>query len=270
MRKIVVLALLVSACAASQNAPAPAGDDVRATLSAQSAELAALRQEVEALKTKQKEMEEKLARPPPAPRHGPDPAAIYAFPVGDSPVRGPQDAWVTIVEVSDFQCPFCARVQPTLTALLDRYKGEVRLVFKHNPLPFHVRAMPAAVASECAREQQRFWDLHDLIFPNQREIEDKDLFAYAERAGMSVSKFRACYEKAKHRGRIEGDQKVAAALGARGTPAFFIHGRVLSGAQPETAFAALIDEELARAKASEIPRAEYYQRAVMDKGKSGM
>ncbi len=271
MHQATAFLLFASACATAKGPTAAPSEDLRVGLLAQGQDLAALRQEVEALKAKQKDLEDRTARATPAPpRHGPDPAAVYAFPVGDSPVRGRQDAWVTIVEVSDFQCPFCARVQPTLMALLDRYKGDVRVVFKHNPLPFHPRAMPAALASECARDEQRFWELHDLLFPNQRELEDQQILAYAERAGASKTRFRACFEKAKHQGRIEADQQLANGLGARGTPAFFVNGRFLSGAQPQAAFELLIDEELKRAKESGIPRAEYYQRAVVDKGKSAM
>src|SRR4051812_41295422 len=96
------------------------------------------------------------AMPQPPPQRGPDPAKVYAFPIGESPVHGQSDAWVTIIEVSDFQCPFCGRAVATLKQIEDTYKDDVRLVFKHNPLPFHQRAMPAALAAECAHEQNKF------------------------------------------------------------------------------------------------------------------
>lgn len=98
---------------------------------------------------------------------GPDPSKVHAAPVADSPVRGPNDAWVTIVEWTDFQCPFCSRVVDTLQQVQRNYGTDVRVVVKMNPLPFHVRALAAANAAECAHEQGKFWAVHDALFKNQ-------------------------------------------------------------------------------------------------------
>jgi protein-disulfide isomerase len=108
--------------------------------------------------------------------------------------------------------------------------------------------------------------MHDLIFENQRELEDNHLEGYAKTAGVDVEKWKSCYASDKYDARIDADQKQAVALGARGTPAFFINGRYLGGAQPFAAFQTLIDEELKKAKASGIPKEEYYKKAVVEKG----
>jgi protein-disulfide isomerase len=211
---------------------------------------------------------EKLAAPPPAPaRPGrPDAKKVYSFPVGDSATKGPDDAGVTIVEISDFQCPFCKRVGPTLKQIEEKYGDDVRFVWKHNALSFHKRAKPAARAVECAREQGKFWEMHDQLFENQRQLEDPQLEAYAKLVGLDFEKWKACYVSKKYDARIDADQKQAVTLGARGTPAFFINGRYLGGAQPFSAFQKLIDEELKKAKESGIPKADYYKKVVEEKG----
>ncbi len=196
----------------------------------------------------------------------PDPQKTYAVPVGSSAAKGPEDAWVTIVAISDFQCPFCKRVVPTLEQIEKTYEKEVRVVFKHNALPFHKQARPAALAAECAGEQGKFWPMHDALFADQKALDDGGLEAAAKKAGVDVGRWKGCYTGGKPGARIDADQQLANSLGARGTPAFFINGRYLSGAQPFEAFKALIDEELAKAKQSGIPRRDYYQKAVLEKG----
>ena len=126
--------------------------------------------------------------------------------------------------------------------------------------------MPAANAAECAREQQKFWKMHDQIFANYRALEDPDLEGYAKKAGLGLQRFKACFEQNKHKDRIENDQKIATSLGARGTPAFFINGRYLSGAQPYQNFAKLVDEELDKAKKSGVAAADYYRKVVEEQG----
>ena len=208
------------------------------------------------------------AAPPQQP--GPDPSKVYAYPVGDSPGHGPADAWVTIVEVSDFQCPFCGRAVGTIKEIEQNYKDDVRVVFKHNPLPFHNRALPSALAAECAHEQNKFWEMHDKLFDNQRAQEDANLETYAKDIKLNVDKFKSCMKDQKDKKRIEEDQQMATRLGARGTPAFFINGRFLSGAQPFPAFKTIIDEELKKAKDSGIAKKEYYAKAVEAKGEKAM
>ena len=207
--------------------------------------------------------------PPQAPR-GPDPSKVYAFPVGDSAAKGSSDAWVTIVEVSDFQCPFCSRVGETLKQVEKEYGGDVRFVYKYNPLPFHNRAIPAAMAAECSNEQGKFWAMHDKVFANQQMLEDANLEDYAKQVGVNVDRWKKCYTDNKYKAKIENDQAVAARLGARGTPAFFINGRFLSGAQPFPAFKSIIDEELKKAKDSGTNKKEYYVKSVEEKGEKSM
>ncbi len=141
------------------------------------------------------------------------------------------------------------------------------MVFKHNPLGFHKRAMPAANATACAQEQGKFWEMHDIIFENNRKLEDADLESYADKIGLKKKAWKDCYSQNKYKDRIVKEQKTAVSLGARGTPAFFINGRFLSGARPFDSFKELIDEELKKAKGSGVARADYYQKNVVEKGK---
>lgn len=143
-------------------------------------------------------------------------------------------------------------------------------MFKHNPLSFHQRAMPAAMATECAREQGKFWQLHDAIFENQRALEDADLEKYAQGVGLNMGPWKDCYKANKHQARIMNDQALSMKLGARGTPAFYINGKFLSGAQPFPAFDSIVSAELEKAKGSGISRSEYYQKVVVEKGDKAM
>lgn len=191
----------------------------------------------------------------------PDPDARYAATIGDAHTKGPADALVTIVIFSDFQCPFCARVRPTLNKIVEKYGKDVRLVFKHNPLAFHQDAVPAALASEAAGRQGKFWKMHDQLFDNQRKLKNEDLLRYAKKLRLNRKKFRRALEDQGLERKIEEHRKQAARLGARGTPTFFINGRFLSGAQPFESFAALIDLELEHARSmvdTGTPRREVY------------
>jgi len=202
---------------------------------------------------------------PQQPRRLPDPKAVYAVPVGSSPAKGPSDALVTIVEFSDFQCPFCGRVEATVKQISDTYGKDVRVVFKQNPLPFHQNAGPAAEASLEARDQGKFWEMHEKLFSNQQALEKDKLEGYAKEVGLNVSKFKTAIETDKHKAEIEADQKLARDLGASGTPSFFINGRSLRGAQPFDAFKAVIDEELAKAKqmvSSGTPKTQLYAKVI--------
>jgi len=232
------------------------------------------RSEIEEIKANQQKILEKLdkvGRAAPTPQaaarpQGPDTAKTYAVPVGDAPIRGNKNAPVTIVEWSDFQCPFCSRVVPTLKQIEEKYGQDVRVIFKNNPLPFHQRAMPAALAAECANEQGKFYQMHDELFANQRALEDADLEGYAKKIGLDLGRFTSCFKSQKFKSRIEAQQREGMQFGARGTPAFFINGRFLSGAQPLPAFQALIDEELKKAKDSGVSAGDYYDKIVIAKG----
>lgn len=205
---------------------------------------------------------------PSAPRKQPDPKAVYKVPVGDAPVKGSADAYVTIIEYSDFQCPFCSRVEGTIKQVLETYGKDVRVAFKQNPLPFHNNAAIAAEASLAANDQGKFWEMHEKLFANQNALERDKLEGYAKDLGLNLAKFKESLDNNKHKSVIEADQKSARDLGASGTPSFFINGRSLRGAQPFDAFKTVIDEELGKAKqlaSSGTPRAQLYAK-ITEKG----
>ncbi len=177
----------------------------------------------------------------------------FKIPVtGKEPTKGPDDALVTIVEFSEFQCPFCSRVLPTMKEVQDTYGDKVRIVWRNNPLPFHKDAEPAAALAMEALAQggdEKFWEVHDLLFANQKALSREELEKYAEQAGLDLAKVRKALDENVHKQSIDQDKTVAATFGARGTPYFFINGRQLRGAQPFPAFKSVIDEELERAEA---------------------
>ncbi len=194
-------------------------------------------------------------------------AEVYRVPVGDAPARGGGQPKVTIIEFSDFQCPFCGRVNGTLDQLLKDYGRDVELVFRHNPLPFHPNAMPAALAAEAARAQGRFWQMHDKIFANQTGLERPDLERYAREIGLDLPAFEQSIDAGKGRDRIQRDMDEAVRFGARGTPNFFINGRNFTGAQPIEGFKKVINDEIKKADAklaAGTPRAELYAALTKD------
>lgn len=174
----------------------------------------------------------------------PDPSERYEVSTEGSPARGPEDAPVEIVEFSDFQCPFCSRVTPTLKQVEEEYGDKVRVVFKHFPLSIHPKAPAAHAAAEAAHRQGKFWEMHDRIFGNQREMSPEKYVEYAQEIGLDVEQFKKDVDAAETKATIQRDAQQAAALSVRGTPGFFINGRFLSGAQPLAAFKRIIDEEL--------------------------
>src|SRR5215471_10043156 len=151
----------------------------------------------------------------------------YAIPAGPSVQRGPADAKVTIVEYSDFQCPFCARVQDTLARVLKEYDGQVRLVWKDNPLPMHQGAFSSAQAARAAGEQGRFWEMHDLLFANQGKLGREDLEAYAAQLKLDMAAFRGAMSGDRIARDVKADGAEAKQFGVVGTPTFFINGRPL-------------------------------------------
>lgn len=171
--------------------------------------------------------------------------------VDDDPSRGgPAEAPVTIVEFSDFQCPFCRRAEATVKRILDEYGDKVRLVYRDYPLPMHSNAHRAAEAAECAQDQGKYWKYHDLLFENQRALDEKSLIAYAKQVGMDEKTFAECLKSGKHRSEVDKDIEDGNRAGVSGTPSFFINGRPLSGAVPFAQFKEVIDAELAAAKAA--------------------
>jgi protein-disulfide isomerase len=164
---------------------------------------------------------------------------------GGRPAKGKAGASIDIIMFSDYQCPYCARAEESVTQVLSKYGDKVRLVFRDYPLPFHDRARPAAEAAACANEQGKFWEYHDKLFAGQRDLSDAKLKAMAGELGLDQAKFDACLASGKFEAQIDEDMKAGEAVGVSGTPAFFINGRMLSGAQPFEAFQVIIDEELA-------------------------
>lgn len=206
--------------------------------------------------------------PPQPARPVPDPSAVYRIPVDGRPSRGRADALVTIVMFSDFQCPFCARVLPTLEQLATQYGDDVRFVYRHNPLAFHPNARPAALAAEEVFRQRGavgFFRYHDLLFANQQSLEREALLDLAAQAGANRRQVERALDEDRHHATVQADQDLAIQVGASGTPSFFINGRSLRGAQPLAAFQALIEEELVRARArvaSGTPRARVYAETI--------
>jgi protein-disulfide isomerase len=164
------------------------------------------------------------------------------------PSRGPARAPVEIIEFSDFQCPFCLSAHPTVARVLNTYGDRVRFVYRHYPLPNHPNAWPAAEAAACAGEQGKFWEYHDRLFDNQSRLGKADLKKHAAAVALDTAKFDACVDTHKYKSDVDVDVAAGEEAGVSGTPAFFINGRQLSGAQPFEAFKRLIDEELAARK----------------------
>jgi protein-disulfide isomerase len=170
--------------------------------------------------------------------------------VGDGPARGPETAPVTIVEFSDFQCPFCSRVVPTIKKIHETYGDKVRIVFRDLPLPqLHPNAIKAAEAAQCANEQGKFWDMHDKLFANQGALGVPELKKYAAELGLKSDVFDQCLDSGKAEANWKKDSEDAQKYGLTGTPGFFVNGRMIGGAQPYETFAQMIDEELALAAA---------------------
>lgn len=161
--------------------------------------------------------------------------------VAGAPMKGPDNAPITIVEFSDFECPFCSRVLPTLDKIMKDYEGKVRLAFRHNPLPFHKNAPAAHKASMAAQEQGKFWEYHDILFKNQKALTEENLIKWAKELGLDVEKFKKDMAKEEFQKRIDEDQTFARGNQAGGTPSFFINGVRLVGAQPYPQFKEVID-----------------------------
>ena len=160
------------------------------------------------------------------------------------PSKGPATAPVTMVEYSEFQCPFCGRVSPTVKQVLETYGDRVRLVFRDYPLPFHDKARGASEAAQCAHSQGKFWEYHDKLFANQQALDSDNLKKYAAEIGLDTTAFNQCFDEGKFKSVVDANQAGGDALGVQGTPAFFINGRFLSGAVPFEAFQEIIEEEL--------------------------
>lgn len=175
----------------------------------------------------------------------PEPKVARVEVAATGPSKGPADAKVTIVEFSDFECPFCSRVNPAIAQVMKEYEGKVRVVFRHFPLPMHPNAPKAAEASLCADDQGKFWEMHDALFANQQALSVPDLKDYAKTIGLDQAKFDACLDSGSKAEQVAKDMSEGEAAGVTGTPAFFVNGRMLAGALPFEEFKKVIDAELA-------------------------
>ncbi|MFN7131775.1 MAG: DsbA family protein [Myxococcales bacterium] len=160
------------------------------------------------------------------------------------PSKGPENAPITIVEFSDFECPYCSRAKKTVDKVMADYAGKVRLVWRDFPLPFHAKAPKASEAAHCAGDQGKFWEFHDSLFDNQEKLSIEDLKATAKNLGLDTAKFDQCLDSGQYAGRIAENVQAGREAGVSGTPAFFINGKMISGAQPYEEFKRVIDSEL--------------------------
>ncbi len=196
--------------------------------------------------------QQRPAAPPPAAaaqkRQGPDPSVVHVVRSEGAPSKGPAAAPITIVAFSDFECPFCGRVNPTMDRIRQVYGDQVRIAWKNLPLAMHPNAPLAAQASLAAAEQGKFWQYHDKLFDNQRALKPDDLKRYARELGLDTTQFNAALDSQKFKAAVDADLAESKTLGVLGTPAFFVNGRFLGGAQPFEAFSVLINAELQRLK----------------------
>lgn len=164
-------------------------------------------------------------------------------------VKGKPDAPITIVEFSDFQCPFCQRTLPTLTELLAKYEGKVRVAYRDFPLPqIHPHAQKAAEAARCAADQGKFWEYHDRLFANQGKLDPPSLTEHAKGLALEAKSFEECLSSGKYTAAVGKDFEEGKQAGVSGTPAFFINGIFLNGAQPLEKFSSIIEDELTRVR----------------------
>lgn len=161
-------------------------------------------------------------------------------------MRGPADAKVTIVAFSDYQCPFCSRGEESIAEVMKAYPSEVKLYFRDYPLPMHTDAPKAAEAAHCAKDQGKYWEMHDKLFANQKALKVEDLKTYAKEVGVSdAAKFAKCLDSGEKKHIVDESMEAGRKLNVNGTPAFFVNGILLSGAQPFEKFKQVIDEQLA-------------------------
>lgn len=200
-------------------------------------------------------MQSRIADVLPSPPPAPAPAAIesdlvnWAVPAGNAPVLGPPNALVTIIVFADFQCPFCGRVQPTLAKLREQFPDEVRILFRHRPLPMHPLARSAAKATIAADRQGKFWRMHDFLFDLKGAPDERVMKKAVKRLKLDKRRFDRDVASPATEAVIVEDERIATEFAVQGTPTFFVNGRRLSGAQPFEQFQKLVLEELQKARA---------------------
>jgi protein-disulfide isomerase len=181
------------------------------------------------------------------PKNTPLPSKVKVSFDDNDPVQGSKDAPITIIEFSDFQCPYCAKFYTqTLPQIRDNYinTGKVKFVYRDYPLSFHQYAKKAAEAADCAQEQGKFWEFHDMIYENQASLNNEKLKQYAIDLGLNTNEFNTCLDSGKMSQEVMKDFQDGSSYGVTGTPAFFINGTKLVGAQPYEAFQRIIEQEL--------------------------
>mgnify|MGYP001176138779 FL=1 len=164
--------------------------------------------------------------------------------VDDDPFIGPEDAPITIIQFAEFECPYCGRAKEVIDQVMEKYPGKIKMVYRDFPLSFHQRAIPAAVAANCAGEQDQYWPMYDLLMSNQRALSDADFTRYATDLKLDLAKWNECRKDPKQEAEVQADFEDGSAAGVQGTPAFFINGIFLNGAVPLEKFTAIIDQEL--------------------------
>ncbi|WP_375772401.1 thioredoxin domain-containing protein [Archangium gephyra] len=174
----------------------------------------------------------------------PKPPVVRKTVAATGAAKGPENAPITIVEFSDFQCPYCSRANESVDQVMKAYPTQVRLVFRHFPLEIHAQAPKASEAALCAQDQGKFWEMHDKLFANQRALEIPQLKGYAKELGLDTAKFNKCLDDGAKASIVQADLADGQKAGVNGTPAFFINGILLSGAQPFEEFKSVIDAEL--------------------------
>ncbi|MGB7761662.1 MAG: thioredoxin domain-containing protein [Bryobacteraceae bacterium] len=174
-----------------------------------------------------------------------DPVTI---PTAGSPVRGPADAVLTLVEFSDFQCPYCSIAVAKLNAVLDAYPGKIKLIFKQYPLDMHSQAALAAAAAVAAHRQGRFWPMHDALFAHRRELSRPSILALARTVGLDMQRFEADLDSPETKAAVARDMEDGDRAGVEGTPSVFVNGRKYNGDLDLRAMRTVIDQELKKAK----------------------
>lgn len=163
----------------------------------------------------------------------------------DDHIRGDKNAKITMIEYSDFQCPFCQRHLPTLDQVLTDYKGKVRLIYRHFPLTsIHPNAQKSAEASECAGDQDKFWEMHDKLFANQTALQIENLKQYAKDLGLNTSQFDSCLDTGKYASKVNQQATEAQNSGITGTPGTWVGDQLVKGAYPFDTFKQIIDAQL--------------------------
>ncbi|MFT6070096.1 MAG: protein-disulfide isomerase [Bacteriovoracaceae bacterium] len=173
---------------------------------------------------------------------------VFDVQAGDAPFMGGADAKVTVIEFSDFQCPFCAKGAEIVNELKKKYGNKIKVAFKNYPLPFHNHAQKAAEAGLCVAEQNKakFWEMHDAMFADQAGLAEEALKTKVGKLGLDVSKFTKCLSSGKFAEKVKADMEEGKKVGVKSTPTFFVNGMMINGAHPVEVFSELIDAELAK------------------------